>query len=81
MRAAEALAIGRIEWIAAVLPLLNVIGEHAMMRSCFCAALTIVDPLATEACVAENLVAPSLVLFGEVVRVGRLGRWLYCSSI
>jgi len=70
MRSAQAHAVARIGRVAAVSAFPDVVSEEAMLRRWLCAALAILDPLATEASTLEDSNAKLSVSCRMVERIG-----------
>jgi hypothetical protein len=81
VRSAEAHAVVRIEGIAAVAALLDVVGEQAMARCCLLAALAILDPFAAIASARLHGLAKRLVARRMVERIGLLRLRLHRAAI
>gem|GEM_PF-6603002 len=77
MGAAKALSVVRIEPRAAVFDLDDVVGEHAMTRLSFPAALAIDHRLASPPSACDHRFAPSLVFGGLIIRSSHF--WWGCQ--
>jgi hypothetical protein len=74
VRTAETPTVARIEASTAVPDLANMIGEHPILRCCPSATLAMVGCLAPCASTLDDMLGPSGVSGGAVVRVG-LSSW------
>ena len=81
MSSAKAHAVGRVQWIATIATLPDVISEQAMLRRCLRATRAIPCPLAAIAGVTKDLLAPLLMRVGLVMRIGPLGLDRHSASV
>ncbi len=74
MTGTEALAVGDVQRGAAVPPLGDVVGEHAVCRGCPLAAHATVQPLAASSRTRNDCLSPGSVCSAEQLRVSPLDR-------
>lgn len=74
--AAEALAVPRVERVATITALDDVVGEEAIARRMLVASLAMLDRLAPITRIGEDLVAPGTVITRMQLGVGHLGSGL-----